>query len=437
MRPVAQAMISGSMEGMKRQFLLWCGLLSIIVGLAALLLAYRGTVSPGGAVDSQSPDTTASSSSSEPQEVSRQDAVDATMATGHAVSRSHAAAAKSAIPTSSEVNPQVKELMTRLTAIGSLKGPITVQQAEAWKQALSDLAAQGPAAVAGIRDFLAKNEEIDFRRLPGGILLGELSMRIALIKTLDQIRGTEAQDLMVQTLGASTVPLEITLLGNYLEQQAPGQYRSETLNAAGEVFNMAAQGQLPDLDVGPMLQMLRNLDPATEKQTIEKLAPQYGMYAAITFAGLDASAGLPSLLRSIDSPAEGGAAGSQLGLQMLAQMSAQSPEARSALLQRVRSGQISDAAWPMIAMGLGGDQYSMFSFSADGQPEIPSLPGLKLYHMESGNQNFYSVPAAFATPDQVDQRRQLIDQLLATNPGSDAVQALKQAKVRLSGLARN
>ena len=89
-------------------------------------------------------------------------------------------------------------------------------------------------------------------------------------------------------------------------------------------------------------------------------------------------------------------------------------------------------------MGLGGDQYSMFSFSPDGQPEIPSLPGLKLYHMESGDQNFYSVPiAAFATPDQVDQRRQLIDQLLATNPGSDAVQALKQAKARLSGLARN
>jgi hypothetical protein len=81
----------------------------------------------------------------------------------------------------------------------------------------------------------------------------------------------------------------------------------------------------------------------------------------------------------------------------------------------------------------------MYGLSPDGQPAIPSLPGLKLYQMDIGNQNFYSAPvSSMASSEQIQQRRQLIDQLLATNPDGFAQQALKQARARLSGgLARN
>jgi hypothetical protein len=329
--------------------------------------------------------------------------------------------------------------MTRLTEIASIKGAITPEQAERWKQTLADLVAQGAPAVPGIREFLAKNEDIDFGRMLGGILLGQPSMRVALIKTLNQIGGPESEGLMAETMGTSVVPVEITLLANYLEAAAPGQYRKQATDAVGQVIGMASRGELPGLDVGPLMHLLQGLDATTLKQTAEKLESQYGAYAAITLASLEGGAGLPSILRYIDNPAPGVGPGLNLEYQMLAQMAPQSPEAGVALLQRARSGQISDAAWTRIAMGLAGDQYQRYGFSADGQPEIPNTSALKFFHLESGNQNYYSLPlAAVATPEQVDQRRRLIDQLLAANPGPPADQLLKQARANLlHGMASN
>jgi len=120
---------------------------------------------------------------------------------------------------------------------------------------------------------------------------------------------------------------------------------------------------------------------------------------------------------------------------MLAQIAARSTDAGAALLQLDRQGQIPDSVWRKSAIGLAGEQYGMFNFSAEGRPEVPSAPGLKTYHVESGNQNFYSLPlTSIATPDQMDLRRGLVDQLLATKPGPEAVQALQQARAMLSGV---
>jgi hypothetical protein len=297
---------------------------------------------------------------------------------------------------------------------------------------------QGVAAVPGIREFLEQNADVDFRTLRGGVLLGQPSMRTALIKALQQIGGSEAKDLMVQAMGATAVPSEIALLANYLERQAPGQYRNQTLSAASEVFTMASQGRLPGLDVGPLLQMLRNFDAATVKPVAEKLEAQYGFYAAMTLAGAEDGAGLSSMLTWIDNSTGDTSQAPDFAFQMLAQVATQSPEASAALLQRARSGKIPDSAWAKIAIGLAGDQYGMFGFTPDGQPQVPSSPGLKTYHMESGNQNFYSLPvSAIASPEQAAQRRNLIDQLLAAKPSPAAVQALEEARASLSaGLAK-
>jgi hypothetical protein len=331
-----------------------------------------------------------------------------------------------------EAAARAKELVAQLTQIDLSKGPITAEQAEKWKEALRALAEQGEAAVPAIREFLQKNEDIPLARVRGGMALEQASIRAALINTLQQVGGPEAREVMVQTMAATAVPSEVALLGNYLEQQAPGQYREQALNAAQTVLDMAAQGQLPGWDIGTLLQMTQNFDPAGTAARAEKLEPQYKFYATIALAGLQDGAGLPALLRDAQSPA-GGTQG-DFTYQMLAQVAAQYPQAAATLLQQARQGQIPDSAWARIATGLGGDQYAMFGFTAEGRPDAPGGSGLKLYHIDSGNQNFYSLPiSAIADAEQMGLRQKLIDQLLAANPPPEAMQALKQARAALFG----
>jgi hypothetical protein len=312
------------------------------------------------------------------------------------------------------------------------EGFIAPEAAQEWKRALDELGSLGSSAVPAIGEFLKKNEDMELSRIKGGAQLGQPSIRLALIATLQEIGGREAREVMLQTLAVTAIPSEIAVLGNFLDEQTPGEFRQEALSAAGEAVSMAAQGQLPGMDVGPMLEMMGKYDATTMGTTAEKLAPEYKLYSSITLAGLQNGEGLPGLLRMAQDP-EGGAA-SQLAYQMLAQVSAQTPDASAALLKLARQGQIPENMWPKIALGLGGDQYGMFSFSADGKPEVPNVPGVTMYHVETGNQNFYSLPAmAILTPEQVDQRRSLIDQLLATKPGPGAVAALQQARAWLSG----
>jgi hypothetical protein len=81
-------------------------------------------------------------------------------------------------------------------------------------------------------------------------------------------------------------------------------------------------------------------------------------------------------------------------------------------------------------MGLAGDQYQIGTAPADS-PNGGSIPGLKTYHIESGNQNFYSLPVG---PDaQINQRLDLITQLLSATSNPAAVAALQAARDNLTG----
>ena len=71
-------------------------------------------------------------------------------------------------------------------------------------------------------------------------------------------------------------------------------------------------------------------------------------------------------------------------------------------------------------------------FSGTG-PNSDILPGLKTYHINGGNQNFYSLPLA---PDaQIQDRVALIDQLLASTSNQTAISALQGARATLTGIA--
>jgi len=328
-----------------------------------------------------------------------------------------------------------RSLVTGLSQIDLTK-PINYETADKWKQAFAELIAQGPAAIPAIREYLQKNEDINFSILRGGILLGEPSLRAALLDALHQIGLPESTGLMVETLKTSVTPTEIALLAGYLDQQAPGQYQSDAVNAANDAFKLAAEGQLPGWDVAPLFQMLQRLDSATAATAAQNLLSQWKYYSAMTLAGIQGGEGIKVLIQQAREGGNSAEGQNDFALQMVAQVAAQYPQASSALIQQARQGQIPDSAWQKIAMALGGDQYSMINLSPNGQPELPSLSGLKTYHLETGNQNFYSVPlSAIADPAAAVQRRNIIDQLLALNPGDTAVQYLKQARAQLTTLA--
>jgi hypothetical protein len=329
-----------------------------------------------------------------------------------------------------EPSPYTRQLVAGLTNLDFSSGPISQAQADQWKQALQSLTAQGAGAVPAIREFLDQKYDVNFGASGGAGLLGQTSLRSALINALAQIGGPEATVALTQTLQTTTLPSEIAQVAQVLEQQAPGQYRVETLSAINEVLSMASNGQLPaNWDVGTLFKVLQTYGDSTTASALEQLQGPWKYYATMTLAGLQNGEGVPVLIREAQDPAAGGKP--EFALQMLAQVAAQYPDAGAALLQQATAGQISDSAWRKIALGLGGDQYQLGEPPPGTGLNADVLPGLKTYHISSGNQNFYSLPPA-ATDAQLPQRIALIDQLLAANPSSAAVQALQQARATLS-----
>jgi hypothetical protein len=151
----------------------------------------------------------------------------------------------------------------------------------------------------------------------------------------------------------------------------------------------------------------------------------------MALAGLPGGEGVPSLIRQVQDATAGAGGKGALAFQMLAQMATEYPDAGAALIEQARRNQIPDTAWRKIAIGLAGDQYQI-GMPTELSALTSTLPGLKTYHIESGNQNFYSLPLNATLPDdQRSQRLALIDQLLAAASSPAAVEALKNAHALL------
>lgn len=345
----------------------------------------------------------------------------------------HAASRATTVPAGTqphaEPTPMTRQLVSGLANVDFSHGSITPEQAQQWKAALQTLTAQGAAAVPAIQEFLAQNQEVNFKAVSGGDLLGQSSLRSAFINALGQIGGPEATAAMVQTLQGTTIPTEIAQLAQSLEQQAPGQYRQETLSAINEVLNMASNGQLPaGWDVGSLFKVLQNYGDTSVASSLEQLQGPYKYYATMSLAGLQDGQGVQALVQQIQDPAAGGKR--DFAFQMLGQVAAQYPDAASALLQQAKANQIPDSAWSKIITGLAGDQYQIGEPPSINGTDANLTPGLKTYHIGAGNQNFYSLPVA----GDVQQRIALIDQLLGAASSPAAINALQSARTTLTGM---
>ncbi len=299
----------------------------------------------------------------------------------------------------------------------------------AWPQALQQLTNAGHAAVPAIREFLQTKQDANFDPLGGAAVVGESSLRLAMLDALAKIGGPEAVALSAETLRSTTNPREIAALARNLEQLAPGEYRTAAVDAARAAFTDAASGKLAGTDVAALFTVLQQYAGADALQDFQNAGARWSYYSAIALGGLPDGAGVPALTQMAqpDSPNRNSRSAA---LQMLAQMAPDSAEARAAFLEQARTD-LPAATWIKIGSLLAGEQLQIGN-RADA--DVPETAVKSTYTLP--NQTFFTTSILERlSPDQLTQRIQLIDQILAATQQPAAVDALQRARNTL--LARS
>jgi hypothetical protein len=241
--------------------------------------------------------------------------------------------------------------------------------------------------------------------------MGYASLRASLIDALKQIGGPGAQEAMVQVLQTSALPSELLELAKNLDQEAPGQYRDQILNAARESLAIAATNPLAaNIELGPAFRIIQNYGDANTTAGAAKNEPA-NFNNAINLANMPEGQGLAALVQMAENPSS--ASGQTIATEMIAQMAGQNSKAIDALMQMAQNGQISNGTWEKLAPILGGDQYQIANSpaqSANVDTTASQNPGLTIINNAT-------------TSDQINQRIALIDQFLGLVPSDSAAAA--------------
>ena len=330
-----------------------------------------------------------------------------------------APATVASLPEPTPYSRQLVEALCRLDQRSVLQTP---EQVAEWKQNLQQLIAQGPSAVAGIREFLQKNVDLDFGLVNG---LGFPSARAAMFDALVQIGGVEGIAGTLQTLQNTADPREIAVLAQNLEKLAPGEHRQEAIEAARDALAMAGDGKLDGADVAPLFEVLNKFGDTSVVTDLMQAAKQWNYYSAMALAQLPDGGGIPALIEM----AQGSSGGKLNALEMLTQMSAQHLEAREALIEQARANKISPNMWPYLTPLLAGDLYHYQDSAFDSSAAATDKNRSNSAHVVVGNQYFYTAPpVAVLTTEEINQRLALIDELQSVTSDPAALKALDQSR---------
>ena len=327
-----------------------------------------------------------------------------------------------------EPSAHTRQLVASLYQLNTPPGAMTTEQRLQWTLNWHALVEQGGAAVPAILEFLEKNLDYGFGA-SGREALGHTSARAAMFEALIEIGGTEGLGGLLQVLQTTADPREIALLAQRLEKLAPEQYRQEAVNAAAQALAMAANGKLPGTDVAPLFQVLQTYGGAGAVSELEQAAKNWNYYATMGLARLPDGAGVPALIQM----AQGNTGARGNALEMLAQVSPQYPDARAALVELARANKIGPNQWPYLTPMLAGDHYHYQDDSfRNPSPLGDKRPVDGAGHVRFGNQSFHTVSGlANETPEQLNQRRALLDELQAATTNPAALQALQAARTLL------
>jgi hypothetical protein len=313
------------------------------------------------------------------------------------------------LPVSSGSTAVAQGLVSRLARPEFFNAGITPQKAEELKRSLKELAEQGSAAVPAIREYLDRFQDIDFDALGAGKQVGFSSLRIGMLDALGQIGGPEATELSLQMLQKTGDPLEIGFLAKVLEKQLPPeQFRQAALSAATDALAQASIGKPDGRSIAPLFEVLQKYGDESVVGVLEQAVARWKYPATLVLAGMPDGAGIPALIRLAQDPAIRASGTGDYALRPLAQAAMQYPEARAALVDQARLNQIPESAWPTLAASLTGN------------------------YIQYGSQLFATTaPTIVWTPEQINQRIGIIDQLLAVTSNPGGQQALQKARAGL------
>ncbi len=120
------------------------------------------------------------------------------------------------------------------------------------------LIALGPSALPAIREFLLRNEEIDYesgfnkKESKDGKMATDFvlppSLRFGLFDAVKQIGGSDAEKLLAEILGGTGRGAEVAYLARALQEMAPNKYRDISLHAARELLSAPLAANASGLD---------------------------------------------------------------------------------------------------------------------------------------------------------------------------------------------
>jgi len=141
---------------------------------------------------------------------------------------------------------------------------------------------------------------------------------------------------------------------------------------------------------------------------LEKASSKWNFYATLALAGIRDGAGIPALVRMAQDQASVAGGKGDFALRPLVQAAMQFPEARASLLEQARLNQVPDKAWPGIASSLAGN------------------------YVQYGNQLFgNTAPPVVWSKEQIGQRLDLIDQMIAATASPAGKQVLQSAHTQV------
>jgi len=263
--------------------------------------------------------------------------------------------------------------------------------------------------------------------------LGYSSARPAMLDALVRIGGAEGIGVLGEILQTTAVPREIALLARNLEELAPEQYRAQAVEAARQSLAMAVKKQLEGFDVAPWFEVIQKYGGPEIVSDLEHAAPQWNYYATLALGNLPDGAGVPSLISLATLGPDNKANPSRLqALEMLAQLASAHPDARAALLEQARAGQINANFWSYLVRPLSGDEAHLQDSVLD--ENLPTLANVRTgsAHIVLNNQNFFYAPIGGGlTVEQANQQLALVNELAAVTASPDAQRVLQQTRTLL------
>jgi hypothetical protein len=335
-----------------------------------------------------------------------------------------------------------EELIDQLSAIQYRDhSELSAEDINNIQQILEQLSQQGEDGLAAIKRYIKSNDNVDFHAFNMGDKLAYSTLRLALFDVLHQIGGKKAESIWFNSLKGNNDPVEISMLSRYLEDYAPGHYKQYILNTVRKALSLALADSIDGKDAGPLFQILQDYGDESVLADLEQ-SPQlwWGEYASVVLAKLPDGIGISSLARMVKnaSPLDMGA---RFALQMLAQ-SAQYPEAQAALIESIGNNQMPAELWPEFAQLISGT-YQIQMENPKGAGQQPSLApissvGQMISFTPGGGQMLYGLHyiTPNLTPVQIEERIQLVVDLLDITSNPAAVAALEESYGMLLSISK-